>query len=117
MKNIILFVSIFVSISSFTNAKVKPPDIEPIIHENIKYQTSHVGYVDAIDMINGHKLWHRQIYVVMYEINRPRCSQEKFIRNMKIKNNNLIINNKYYLNLKTLKVTSLDDNYFEGKFK
>ena len=107
----------FIFLSSILYARALVPKVEPIIHNGIQYKTSHVAYIDAINIKSGRSLWRRQIYVVKYKPNLPHCAQEKFIRKMKIKDNILIINDKYYLNLETLEVISLSGKFFEEKFK
>lgn len=64
-KHMILTLSIFMFLSLLLHAKTLVPKVEPIIHNGIKYKTSHVGYIDASDVKSGR----RQIYAVKYKPN------------------------------------------------
>lgn len=98
--------------STFVIAKRKAPKpVKTIIHKGVMYSASH----DTMGCVAAHKStvfrWWKQIYVVKYNLAFETDVQDVYITNLKIEDDNLIIENEkgyvYSLDLETLEVKVL----------
>ena len=115
MKRNLLILAILIGVlftSTFVIARRKAPKwVKNIIHKGIKYSAPHdiMGCVAATK--STVRIWWKQIYVVKYNPAFETDVQDVFIKNLKIEDDNLIIENEkgyvYLLDLETLEVKVL----------
>jgi hypothetical protein len=101
----------FLNTSVAVFAKRPPPmPVDKIVHEGIEYHAPDtlMGCVEAYHLKTGVRIWWKQIYVVKYNPKLETDVQDIYIKKMRIKRNNLIIEDergrKYSLNLSSLEV-------------
>jgi len=93
--------------------RAAPKPVAPVTYEGVQYQAplivDRMGFVEAIDVTSGKKLWESRIYrvwiiPVLYE----EDNQWVFITNLKIQNGKLLVKNEagktFQVDLKTGRV-------------
>ncbi|MCR4285255.1 MAG: hypothetical protein NUV97_04420 [archaeon] len=86
-------------------SRIKPKNIEPIIHKGVRYSVPHFvgdtenmkhvgGYVEAINVKTNERIWLKEIYKQKYVLGLESDIQEVYITSIKIKNNKIIIQNE-----------------------
>ena len=104
--HIIWLLIIILSRWDYAEAKrLAPRDVEPIIHNGVKYAAPHWaafnsymdhngGYIEAWDVKTGAKLWHLEIYHVEYNPHLEGDVQDVFITSLSIQDEKLVVVNE-----------------------
>lgn len=109
---IILF--LFLAVSTAFAKRMPAPDVPSIAYHGVIYSAkySQGGIIEAQNATTKKLLWSKQIYQVHYIADLETDVQDVFIKNIKIKNGNLLITDEkdryYSLNLKTRKIRPIE---------
>jgi hypothetical protein len=96
-----------------------PKGVPPVTKGSIQYRAprSHMGCIEAWDKARDKLMWRRQIYVVKYDTTLERDVQDVFVKEMKLKENVLVVtnerNSEYQLDLKSLEVKVVNGSLVE----
>ena len=123
LKRIIILsvVAAVLSVSIAYAKRAAPKDATPVVIGSIEYRAPHsqMGCVEAWDTKRNQLIWRRQIYVVKYTLGLERDVQDVFIKTIKLKDKNLVVENErkseYELDLDSLDVKVLKGSLVENR--
>jgi hypothetical protein len=112
-------VALVIAVSVAHGRRSAPKGVPPVTKGSIEYRAprSHMGCIEAWDKARDKLMWRRQIYVVRYDTSLERDVQDVFVKEMKLKENVLVVTNErkseYQLDLKSLEVKATKGSLVE----
>lgn len=99
---------LFLPFTVFAKRKAPKP-VPPVVWEGVEYRApldvEHMGYVQAVELSSGRKLWETEVYHVLMMPALEQDVQWVFISSMKLQGGKLLVVNEngkiFRLNLKT----------------